>query len=91
MPVKDIKGAEVITIEGLGRNGRPHPVQKAFIEHNALQCGYCTSGMIMNAYAFLLAKPKPTKAAIIRGKNTTCAGAAVINVSSMPFKARRKG
>jgi aerobic-type carbon monoxide dehydrogenase small subunit (CoxS/CutS family) len=67
--VKEIKGKEVITIEGLVRDGRLHPLQKAFIGHNALQCGFCTSGMILNAYSLLLEKPKPTEAEIIEGMN----------------------
>jgi aerobic-type carbon monoxide dehydrogenase small subunit (CoxS/CutS family) len=50
-PVKDAKGKEVITIEGLARNGNLHPLQEAFIKHDALQCGFCTSGMILNAYS----------------------------------------
>ncbi len=59
-PVKDVRGKEVITIEGLGGGGTLHPLQKAFMETDALQCGYCTPGMIMNAYAFLRRKPHPT-------------------------------
>jgi len=65
--VKDIKGKEVITIEGLAKNGRLHPLQKAFMDHDALQCGFCTSGMILNAYSLLLEKPRPTEAEIING------------------------
>jgi aerobic-type carbon monoxide dehydrogenase small subunit (CoxS/CutS family) len=65
--VKDIKGKEVITIEGLAKNGRLHPLQKAFMDHDALQCGFCTSGMILNAYSLLLEKPRPTEAEIIDG------------------------
>jgi aerobic-type carbon monoxide dehydrogenase small subunit (CoxS/CutS family) len=69
VPVKEIKGKEVITIEGLVRDGKLHPLQKAFVDHNALQCGFCTSGMILNAYSLLLEKPKPTEAEIIEGMN----------------------
>ena len=65
--VKEIKGKEVITIEGLAKNGRLHPLQKAFMDQNALQCGFCTSGMILNAYSLLLEKPRPTEAEIIEG------------------------
>lgn len=67
--VKEIKGKEVITIEGLMRNGKLHPLQKAFMDHNALQCGFCTSGMILNAYSLLSEKPQPTEAEIIGGMN----------------------
>jgi len=65
--VKEIKGKEVITIEGLVKSGRLHPLQKAFMDQNALQCGFCTSGMILNAYSLLLEKPRPTEAEIIEG------------------------
>jgi aerobic-type carbon monoxide dehydrogenase small subunit (CoxS/CutS family) len=68
-PVKYVKGREVITIEGLMKNGKLHPVQKAFMEHDALQCGYCTPGMIMNAYSVLRKHPKPSAADIIEGIN----------------------
>ena len=60
-PVKNVEGKEVLTIEGLAKNGDLHPLQTAFMEHNALQCGFCTPGMIMGAYAFLLKKPRPTE------------------------------
>jgi aerobic-type carbon monoxide dehydrogenase small subunit (CoxS/CutS family) len=66
-PVKDVRGQEVLTIEGLGSNGRLHPLQKAFMEHDALQCGFCTPGMIMNAYALLLKNPRPSSTEIIEG------------------------
>ena len=65
MPVKAVDGKEVITIEGLAGNGKLHPLQEAFIEHDALQCGFCTPGMIMNAYALLLEDPRPTSQEII--------------------------
>jgi aerobic-type carbon monoxide dehydrogenase small subunit (CoxS/CutS family) len=65
-PVKDVAGKRVLTIEGLSRNGDLHPLQQAFLKANAFQCGYCTSGMIMNAYALLLRKPRPTRAEIVR-------------------------
>jgi nicotinate dehydrogenase subunit A len=65
--VKDIKGKEVVTIEGLAKNGKLHPLQKAFMENDALQCGYCTSGMILSAYALLRKNPHPSYAEIING------------------------
>ncbi|MGB7623929.1 MAG: (2Fe-2S)-binding protein [Terriglobia bacterium] len=67
LPVKEVRGKEVTTIEGLARNGTLHPLQKTFAEHGALQCGFCTPGMIMNAYALLLRNPKPTRDQIISG------------------------
>lgn len=66
LPVKDIKGKEVITIEGLAKNGNLHPLQKAFIKHDALQCGFCTPGMILNAYSLLLNNPRPTHKEILQ-------------------------
>ena len=62
--VKEVEGRRVLTIEGLSRGDTLHRVQQAFLEHHAFQCGYCTSGMILTAYALLLKKPKPTAADI---------------------------
>jgi len=65
--VSDVMDKNVVTIEGLSSNGELHPVQKAFMEKDALQCGYCTPGMIMNATGLLLANPEPTRQEIIEG------------------------
>ena len=65
--LKEVAGKNVLTIEGLEKNGKLHPLQKAFLEHEAYQCGFCTPGMIMNAYAFLMEHPSPSKADILRG------------------------
>ncbi len=65
IPVKDVAGKEVITIEGLAGKDGLHPLQKAFMECNAFQCGFCTSGMILNAYSLLKENPRPTEAEII--------------------------
>jgi aerobic-type carbon monoxide dehydrogenase small subunit (CoxS/CutS family) len=65
--VKEVQGKEIVTIEGLAKNDTLHPLQKAFMEHDALQCGYCTPGMIMNAYAFLQKNPRPSSSDIIQG------------------------
>ncbi len=59
-PVKQVQGKEVITIEGLAKNGTLHPLQEAFIAHDAMQCGFCTPGMILNAYSLLKKNKKPT-------------------------------
>jgi aerobic-type carbon monoxide dehydrogenase small subunit (CoxS/CutS family) len=64
-PIEDVAGKKVITIEGLSKNGTLHPVQNAFIKHDALQCGYCTPGMILNAYGLLIKNPEPTRQEII--------------------------
>ena len=58
VPVAEVAGKQVMTIEGLGQSGL-HAIQAAFVKHHAFQCGYCTSGMILNAYALLLKTPKP--------------------------------
>lgn len=63
--VSDIIGAEIVTIEGLAQNGNLHPIQQAFIDHDALQCGFCTSGMILKAYSLLAENLQPTKDDII--------------------------
>ena len=61
----DVDGKSLITIEGLEKDGKLHPLQQAFIDHGALQCGFCTSGMIMNGYALLQKEKKPSRGAII--------------------------
>ncbi len=66
LPVSDAADKKIVTIEGLARNGNLHPVQKAFMEHDALQCGYCTPGMIMNTVGFLLKNPEPSQPDIIK-------------------------
>ena len=67
IPVSEVAGKKVITIEGLAVNGNLHPVQKAFVEHDALQCGYCTPGMIINAVALLKKIPDPSEQEILKG------------------------
>jgi len=67
--VKEVKGKEVVTIEGLAVNNKLHPLQKAFIQHDAMQCGYCTPGMILNAYSFLRKNPDPSENDIIDNMN----------------------
>ncbi len=64
---EDIDGKEVLTIEGLSKNGRLHSLQEAFIKHDALQCGFCTPGMILSAYSLLLKNPDPDTKDIIDG------------------------
>jgi carbon-monoxide dehydrogenase small subunit len=60
-------GAEVLTIEGLAKGTELHPLQKAFLDHGAFQCGFCTSGMLMASRALLEENPKPTKLQIKEG------------------------
>ena len=58
IPVKQVEGKEVVTIEGLAKDGKLHPVQAAFVEHDALQCGFCTPGMILRAVGLLSKNPQ---------------------------------
>jgi len=60
-PVKDVDGAEITTLEGLGTIEKPHPLQKAFIEEQAAQCGFCLNGVILTAKAFLDKNPKASE------------------------------
>jgi nicotinate dehydrogenase subunit A len=70
MPVKALaQNARIVTLEGLGTPDRPHPLQTAFIAEQALQCGYCTNGMIMEGAALLADKPSPTEAEIRQHMN----------------------
>src|SRR5262249_29902823 len=68
-PVSQAAGKKITTIEGLAQNGRLHPVQQAFLTQEALQCGYCTSGMIMATVALLQASPVPSEEQITRALN----------------------
>jgi aerobic carbon-monoxide dehydrogenase small subunit len=70
-------GKEILTIEGLARDGELHPIQEAFWTHHALQCGFCTSGMVMSAYFLLLRNSNPSEAEIkhgIAGNLCRCTG-----------------
>ncbi len=91
--MKDVAGKEVTTIEGLEQNGKLHPLQEAFVQHDALQCGYCTPGMIMNAYGLLLNNPRPSRSQIIEqmeGNLCRC-GAHVRIVAAIETAARQMG
>ena len=66
-PLSYAEGKRITTIEGLEKAGRMHPVQQAFIETGAMQCAYCTSGMIVSAAALLEKNPHPSEADIVRG------------------------
>ncbi len=70
-------GAEVRTVEGLAREGALHPLQQAFLDHGAVQCGFCTPGVLMSAHALLLEDPSPTSGAVrraIAGNLCRCTG-----------------
>jgi len=63
----DADGRDVLTVEGLARDGQLTPLQQAFIDHAAFQCGYCTPGMLMAGTAFLAENPRPTRAEVVAG------------------------
>jgi aerobic-type carbon monoxide dehydrogenase small subunit (CoxS/CutS family) len=66
-PMKDVRAKRVTTIEGLAAGGKLHPLQEAFARHNVMQCGFCTSGMILAAQGLLDKNPQPTREEIVRG------------------------
>ena len=63
-PVSNVSGGEITTLEGLGTSAKPHPIQKAFIDEQAIQCGFCVNGVIMTAKAYLDRNPKASEAEI---------------------------
>jgi aerobic-type carbon monoxide dehydrogenase small subunit (CoxS/CutS family) len=65
-PMKDVRAKKVTTIEGLAAEGKLHPLQEAFVRHNAMQCGFCTSGMILAASSWLRKNPQPTREGIVK-------------------------
>jgi aerobic-type carbon monoxide dehydrogenase small subunit (CoxS/CutS family) len=70
LSTSEVQGKDVVTIEGLASGEKLHPLQQAFVDHSALQCGFCTPGMILRAYALLLNNPDPTEADVIRGMDS---------------------
>ena len=77
-------GHEVTTVEGLATNGELHPMQEAFHENHALQCGFCTPGMIMQSLDLLRDNPSPTRKRYATVSKATCAAAPVTRTSSKP-------
>jgi carbon-monoxide dehydrogenase small subunit len=89
-------GREILTVEGLARDGHLHPLQEAYWEHHALQCGFCTSGMLMSSYFLLSKNEAPTEAEIkqgIAGNLCRCTGylSIVAAVKSAAQKMQEKG
>jgi carbon-monoxide dehydrogenase small subunit len=89
-------GREILTVEGLAREGQLHPLQEAYWEHHALQCGFCTSGMLMSSYFLLSKNEAPTEAEIkqgIAGNLCRCTGylSIVAAVKSAAQKMQKKG
>jgi len=68
-PLAECAGKKITTIEGLEQNGKLHPLQQAFLDLNAMQCGYCTTGMIMSGVGLLDKHPHPTREQIVAGMN----------------------
>jgi len=68
--VKNVAGKTVLTIEGLARGGALHPLQQAFMQHGAVQCGFCTPGMILRSYGLLCKNAKPSRAEILQHMET---------------------
>ena len=93
LSLERVRDREVTTIEGLERDGRLHPLQEAFVEHGALQCGYCTPGMIMNAYGLLQRDPHPSREAIVAAmeENLCRCGAHERIVAAIAAAARKGG
>lgn len=91
--LKNVAGKDVVTIEGLASDGKLHPLQQAFIDHGALQCGYCTSGMLMEASAFLRDHPKPSRQEIVSHmeRNLCRCGAHQRVVAAIESAARQMG
>ena len=91
--LKEVAGKSITTIAGLARGDELHPIQKAFVEHGGFQCGYSTSGMIMNAVGLLAKHPHPTRAAIVLGmENNLCRyGAHQRIVAAIEDASRRTG
>lgn len=74
---REAEGAEVLTVEGLVKKGRLHPIQQAFVDEGAIQCGYCTPGMVMTTYALLEKNPSPSEEEIkeaLSGNICRCTG-----------------
>jgi len=89
----EAQGKEIITIEGLASNGQLHPIQQAFIDYFAVQCGYCTPGMIISAKALLDENPDPTEDEVrhaLQGNLCRCTGYVKIVEAILAVKARMK-
>jgi aerobic-type carbon monoxide dehydrogenase small subunit (CoxS/CutS family) len=92
-PIRNIAGKAVVTIEGLARDGKLHPLQQAFVDHGAFQCGFCTSGMLMSASAFLRETTKPSREAVVAqmDRNLCRCGAHQRVVEAIEAVAKRPG
>jgi len=87
-------GAKIMTVEGLARDGKLHPLQEAFREHHGLQCGYCTPGMLITAYELLNDNPNPTEEEVretMAGVLCRCTGYKQVIDSVMAAAAKMRG
>jgi isoquinoline 1-oxidoreductase alpha subunit len=91
LPVAAAKGKEITTIEGLSEDGLSHPLQRAWIEENVPQCGYCQSGQIMAAAAFLKNNPNPTDEQIRNGITNLCRCGTYLRIRNAIRKAAKEG
>lgn len=94
VPIKEVEGKRVTTIEGLARDGKLHPLQEAFARHDAFQCGYCTPGMLITAHALLLKDPEPTEKDVLdalEGNLCRCGAHRRIIMAVEDAAAARKG
>ncbi|MBI3855849.1 MAG: (2Fe-2S)-binding protein [Planctomycetes bacterium] len=90
--VRAVAGKEILTVEGLEKEGRLHPVQEAFLELGAMQCGFCTCGMILSAVALLNSKPKPTEQDVVQAMNgNLCRCCAYPRIAAAVQRAASKG
>ena len=84
-------GAEILTVEGLAKDGKLHPIQEAFWENHALQCGYCTPGMLMSSYVLLKENPNPTEEEIRKGiSGNICRCTGYVNIVKAIKEASKK-
>jgi len=91
-PLESVAGRSVLTIEGLEREGILHPVQEAFLDHGAYQCGFCTPGMILSAYALLKKTPKPDRRQVAEALNgNLCRCGAHVRILAAVQEAAGKG
>ncbi len=92
LPVSAVAKRSITTIEGLAKGGVLHPVQQAFLDEGAMQCGYCTPGMILSAVALLLEKPNPTDEEIIAGMNgNVCRCNGYVKITNAVRRAAKAG
>jgi len=92
--VVDAQGRDILTIEGLAKNGQLHPLQQAFIDYSALQCGFCTPGMLLSAKALLDSNPEPTEEEVkeaISGNLCRCTGYGNIVEAILKVARSKKG